>query len=71
MLEHLDYVFKLSGNKSPYGYAAYQISKLDTPLTELRDDLRSINGIGKFTAQILKEIILYRRLGYYDRVMNM
>ena len=70
MLEHLDYAFKLSGNKSPYRYAAYQISKLNTPLTELRDNLRSINGIGKFTAQILKEIIDYRNSSYYDRIMN-
>jgi len=28
ILEHIDYLLKLEGKKSPYGFAAYSISQL-------------------------------------------
>jgi DNA repair photolyase len=38
VLEHIDYLLKSQGEKSPYGYAAYSISKLKEPISTLKLD---------------------------------
>ncbi|MBN2001004.1 radical SAM protein [candidate division KSB1 bacterium] len=57
MLEHMDYVLKSLNRISPYGYAAWSISKLDVPLSSMRDKLRHIKGVGPATEKIILEIL--------------
>jgi DNA repair photolyase len=57
ILEHLDYLLKLKGQKSPFGYAAYSISKLTRPVEDLQFELEKIKGVGGKTANIIKEIL--------------
>lgn len=70
ILEQLDYLHKIRGYESTYGYAASQISKLKEPIVNYRDDLRAINGIGKITERIIKEIIDWGRSTYYENLLH-
>ncbi len=68
MLEHIDYLLKLEGKRSPYGYAAYSISKLDTPLSEIKDELQKLKGVGKVTEGIILEILETGDSSYYRKL---
>ncbi len=71
MLEQIDYCSKMRNENSPYGYAAYSISKLDKPLRLMHKELKNLKGIGSFTEKIILEILetgkssLYEKLIYY------
>jgi DNA repair photolyase len=70
ILEHMDYLLKLRGSKSPYGFAAYSISKLNSPLSDIRDDLKSMKGVGVTTERIILEILDTGNCKYYEKLMN-
>jgi hypothetical protein len=59
LLDQLDYVLKLKRRTTPFGYASYQISKLDEPVSLLRDRrrLRDLKGIGPTTERVIREIL--------------
>ena len=65
MLEQLDYFLRLEGKRSSFGYAAYAISKLNTPLSALKSRLREISGVGEKTEQIILEILETKGSAYY------
>jgi DNA repair photolyase len=70
MLEQIDYMLKLRGAQSSYGFAAHTLSRLHQPLSEI-GDLKSIKGIGSQTEKVIREILgtgtsrLYDTLLYY------
>ncbi len=66
ILEHLDYLFKAGNQPNPYGYAAYSISQINTPLSEMRNKLHQIKGVGGKTADLIKEILDTGTCGYYE-----
>lgn len=71
VLEHLDYILKIKGQKSPYGYAAYSLSKLQEPINQVsKERLLKIRGIGPATFGIIKEIIETGRCRYYDNLIH-
>jgi DNA repair photolyase len=70
ILEQLDYLAKLEGRHSPYGYAAYSISKLKEPLSEFKGSLRNIKGVGKVTESIIKEILRTGSSEYYEKLLK-
>ncbi len=71
ILEHVDYLLKLKGKKSPYSYAAYSVSKLKTPVTEMTDaEIKALSGVGPVTYKFIKEIVESRRLNYLDYLTN-
>jgi DNA polymerase/3'-5' exonuclease PolX len=69
ILEHIDYLLKLQGRKSPYGYAAYSISKLPTPLSTMTHDLQQIKGVGRVTEKLIREILTTGRCSYYETLL--
>jgi hypothetical protein len=69
LLEHIEYLLKLKGKPSPYGYAAYSISKLKKPLSAMKDDLQSLKAVGKTTECIIKEILDTGSSSYYEKLM--
>ncbi len=69
ILEHIDYLLKLEGQKSPYGYAAYKISQLNKPLSSIKDNLQGLNGVGKTTANIILEILDTKSSSYYETLL--
>ena len=66
LLEHIDYFLKMKGRKSPFGYAAYSISQIKTPLSDLENDLRKIKGVGNVTERIILEILKTGTSSYYE-----
>jgi len=66
MLEHIDYFLRLDGKRSSFGYAAYEISKLDKPLSTMKTKLREIRGIGEKTEEIILEILETKNSAYYN-----
>ena len=70
VLKHIDYLLKLKGKKSPYGFSANSISKIDKPLSSMKYNLRNIKGVGKVTEQIIWEILDTGRCKYYERLLK-
>jgi DNA polymerase/3'-5' exonuclease PolX len=69
ILEHLDYLLKLEGKKSPFGYAAYSISQLQQPLSIMKNILRTIKGVGSSTEHIIREILDTGTSRYYEELL--
>ena len=70
LLEQIDYLLKIKGKKSPYGYAAYSISKIKESLSELKGKLKDIRGVGPTTEKMILEILETKNLKYYEKLMN-
>jgi DNA repair photolyase len=70
MLEHIDYFLKIYGKSSPYGYAAYSISRLKEPLSTIKGDLRKLKGVGTVTEGIIMEILETGRASYYEKLLT-
>jgi hypothetical protein len=70
ILEHIDYLLKLKGRTSPYGYAAYSVSQLKEPLSFMKRELKRINGVGKVTESIILEILKTRSSSYYKKLFT-
>ncbi len=69
ILEHMDYLLRMMGKPSPYGRAAYSISRLKEPLSSRVSDLRGIRGVGKVTERIIREILETGSSSYYRDLM--
>jgi len=70
MLEHIDYLLKLEGKGSPFGYAAYSISQLKEPLSTMKGDLRNLKGVGRTTEAIIREILKTGSSSYYEKLLK-
>ena len=71
LLEHIDYLLKMKGRKSPFGYASYSISQIKTPLSDLENDLRKIKGVGNVTERIILEILKTGTSSYYEKLSKL
>ena len=69
MLEHLDYFLRLQGKRSSFGYAAHAISKLKNPLSNMKNTLREIKGVGERTEKTILEILETKNSAYYNNLM--
>ena len=69
ILNHIDYMLKIRGCKSPYGYAAYSISQLKEPLSNMRFRLRDIKGVGCVIEKIILEILETGSSSYYEKLL--
>jgi DNA repair photolyase len=69
MLEHLDYLNMLKQRKTPYGFAAYNLSKTGVPVEEMGNSLSSVRGVGKAAQAIIKEIIRTGTSSQYEAML--
>ena len=69
ILEQIDYMLKMLGGKSTYGFAAYSISKINKPLSSIKNDLGKIKGVGPTIEKIILEILETKNSKYYEKVM--
>ncbi len=69
ILEHIDYLQKMKGKQSSYGYAAHAISQLHRPLSEMNDSLQTIPGVGPVTEKIIQEILRTKTSMYYEQLL--
>lgn len=70
ILEHIDYLLKLEGKKSPFSYAAYSISQLKEPLSTMKGELRKLKGVGITTEAIIREILETWSSSYYEKLLT-
>jgi DNA repair photolyase len=70
ILEHLDYLLKLEGKKSPFGYAAYSLSQVQEPLSTMLPKLDTIKGVGKTTEHIIREILTSGSSTFYEHLLK-
>jgi DNA repair photolyase len=69
ILEHIDYLLKLKGKRSPYGWAAYSISRLREPLSLMKGRLQELKGVGKTTEGIILEILETKNSSYLEKLL--
>lgn len=65
-LEHIDYLLKIRGEKSFFGRAAYSISQLQEPVSGIRENLEQLQGVGRSTAVLIRELIDRDTATYYE-----
>ncbi len=70
LLEHIDYLLKLQGKASSFGYAAYSISQLKEPLSNIKAELRTIKGVGEAAEAVILEILQTDNSSYYEQLMS-
>jgi len=70
ILDQIDYLLKLKNYKSNFGYAAYAISQLSEPISEIRSEIGRINGIGKTIKKIILEILDTGSSDYYEKLLK-
>ena len=69
ILEQIDYLLKLQGKKSSYGFAAFSVSKLQQPIFNIRNNLKQLKGIGPITEKIILEILDTGTSNYYENLL--
>jgi len=69
LLGHIDYLCKIQGRSSPFGYAAYSISQLKQPLSSMRGQLQKLKGVGRTTERIILEILNTGKSSYLDNLL--
>jgi DNA repair photolyase len=69
LLDQLDYLVKLNYGKSNYGLASKSIFELERPITELRNRLKTINGVGTESEKVIKEIMNSGTSQYYEKLL--
>jgi len=70
LLEHIDYLLKLQGKASSFGYAAYSLSQLKEPLSSMKANLRKIKGVGEAAEAIILETLRTGSSSYYEQLMS-
>ena len=70
LLGHIDYLCKIQGRSSPFGYAAYSISQLKQPLSSMRGQLQKLKGVGRTTERIILEILDTGKSTYLDKLLS-
>lgn len=70
LLGQIDYLCKIQGRSSPFGYAAYSISQLKQPLSSLRGQLQKIKGVGQATERIILEILDTGKSTYLEEIYH-
>jgi len=70
ILEHIDYLLKMEGERSPFGWAAYSISQAAEPLSDLKGKLRELKGVGDRIERIVLEILETGRSSYYEQLLT-
>jgi DNA repair photolyase len=70
LLEHIDYLLKSRGDRTPYGFAAYSVAQLKEPISSMKTSLTTLKGVGTATEKIILEILKTGSSSYYERLMK-
>jgi len=70
LLEHIDYLLRLQGKASSFGYAAYSISQIKEPLSNVKAELRRIKGVGEAAEAIILKILRTGGSSYYEQLIS-
>jgi len=69
ILEHIDYLLRMQGQRSPSGRAAYTISQLSEPLSEWKGRLGDLKGVGETVECVVLEILDTGKSSYHQQLL--
>ena len=69
-LEQIDYLRKMMGQKSSFGYTANNISRIKEDLYQVRHCLQTIKGVGPVTERIIQDILNTGNSSYYEKLLR-
>ena len=69
MLEHIDYLLKLEGKPSSFGYAAYSILQVKEPLSTMKGEMQRIKGVNKTIELVILEILETGSSSYCEKLL--
>lgn len=69
ILEHIDYLLRVQGKRSPFGNAAYSISKVAEPLSEMKGELRKLKGVNEMVECVVLEILAAGRSSLHEQLL--
>jgi len=70
MLDQIDYMLKLAGKKSSFGYAGHVVSKIKEPLSQIEADLDKVRGFDKQAVEVIREILSRRTAAMYESLIR-
>ena len=70
ILEQLDYLLRLEGKKSSFGYAAYALSQLKEPISEPQYPLSRLKGVDTATEGLVHEILETGTSLQYEKLLT-
>jgi DNA repair photolyase len=69
MLEQMDYLFRLRGKSSSYGYAARAVARLQGPVSDLLQPGNQVRGISTKANTLIREILSTGSAKEYQRLL--
>jgi DNA polymerase/3'-5' exonuclease PolX len=69
ILEHIDYLLRMQGERSPFGWAAYSISQVAEPLSEMKGDLRKLKGVNETAERMVLEILETGKSSLHEQML--
>jgi DNA repair photolyase len=69
ILEQMDYLFRLRGKRSAYGYAARTVARLQEPLSELLQPGNQLRGISAKASTLIREIVTTGTAKEYEQLL--
>jgi DNA polymerase/3'-5' exonuclease PolX len=70
ILEHIDYLLKMRGENSSFGYGAYLFSQLSSPIFQWQEDMPGLKRIDQKVQAVIKEVIKTGRSTYYEQLLG-
>jgi hypothetical protein len=70
ILEHIDYLLKMRGENSSFGYGAYLFSQLSSSILKWQEDAPGLKRIDQKVQAVIKEVIATGRSTYYEQLLG-
>lgn len=70
VLEHIDYLMRMRGEKSAYGYAAYLFSQLPPEAWQNKEKALELGRIAPAAQTVIREILATGRSTYYEKLLG-
>ena len=69
ILEHIDYLLRMQGERSPFGRAAYSISQVVEPLSKWQGDLRKLEGVSERAERVVLEVLETGKSSFHQQLL--
>jgi DNA repair photolyase len=69
ILEQIDYLLRMQGERSSLGWAAYSLSQVPEPLSEIKGDLWKLKGVNQTAERVVLEILETGQSSYHQQLL--
>jgi DNA repair photolyase len=67
MLDQIDFMLKLYGYKSQFGYAAYNIAQMEETIEQFKGKYHQLKNVGPAISKVIEDIVEKGRSAYYEK----